>query len=143
MPSCTRAPRRARAARAESASALAQEAERLSGQAVAALDRSLAAQTRHIAQRTDAQLRLGEGLRRYIEGVLLASFVMFVGLFLAYHNRLWLGRLLAASDGMALISPDFGRPDGSTSTPFASLVIAGRGPIGFAVLLFDLTDSSR
>src|SRR5450755_552231 len=71
---------------AESASALAQEAERLSGQAVAALDRSLAAQTQHIAQRTEAQLRLGEGLRRYIVGVLLVSFAMLAGLFLAYRR---------------------------------------------------------
>jgi hypothetical protein len=64
----------------------------------------------------------------------LAAHDSWLGLFLAYHNKLWLGRLLNAADAMALISPSFGRPDGSKSTPFASLVIAGRGAATIAAV---------
>ena len=126
---------------AESASALAQEAERLSGQAVAALDRSLAAQTQHIAQRTDAQLRLGEGLRRYIVGVLLVSFAMLAGLFLAYR------RVQRRERRAQLRIEHLAHFDMVTGLPNRALLAdrlaqetarARRGSLGFAVLLFDL-----
>ena len=126
---------------AESASALAQEAERLSGQAVAALDRSLAAQTLHIAQRTDAQLRLGEGLQRYIKGVLLASFAMLAGLFLAYR------RVQGRERRAQLRIEHLAHFDMMTGLPNRALLAdrlaqetarARRGSLGFAVLLFDL-----
>jgi diguanylate cyclase (GGDEF)-like protein len=126
---------------AESASALAQEAERLSGQAVAALDRSLAAQTQHIAQRTEAQLRLGEGLRRYIVGVLLVSFAMLAGLFLAYR------RVQRRERRAQLRIEHLAHFDMVTGLPNRALLAdrlaqetarARRGSLGFAVLLFDL-----
>jgi diguanylate cyclase len=126
---------------AESASALAQEAERLSGQAVAALDRSLAAQTRYIAQRTEAQLRLGEGLRRYIVVVLLASFAMLAGLFFAYH------RVQGRERRAQLRIEHLAHFDTLTGLPNRALLAdrlaqetarAHRGSLGFAVLLFDL-----
>jgi diguanylate cyclase len=126
---------------AESASALAQEAEHLSGEAAAALDRSLAAQTRHIAQRTQAQLQLGEGLRRYIIGMLLGSFAMLAGLFLAYRRAQ--GRERRAQrrvEHLAHFDMVTGLPNRALLADRLAQETARsrRGTLGFAVLLFDL-----
>src|SRR5450631_719973 len=126
---------------AESASALAQEAERLSGEASGAIDRSLAEETRHIALRTEAQLQLGEGLRRYIEGLLLGSFAMLAGLFLAYR------RAQARERRAQLRIEHLAHFDLVTGLPNRALLAdrlaqetarSRRGSLGFAVLLFDL-----
>jgi diguanylate cyclase (GGDEF)-like protein len=125
---------------AESAATLAQEAERLSGEAAAALDRSLA-QTRHIAQRTEAQLQLGEGLRRYIVGMLLGSFAMLAGLFLAYRRAQ--GRERRAQrrvEHLAHFDMVTGLPNRALLADRLAQETARsrRGSLGFAVLLFDL-----
>jgi hypothetical protein len=64
----------------------------------------------------------------------LAGHDRWLGLFVAYHHKIWLGRLVGAADAIALISPDFIRPDGSTSFPHASCVIAGRGAVAISAV---------
>ena len=126
---------------AESASALAQEAERLSGEASGAIDRSLAEETRHVELRTEAQLQLGEGLRRYIAGLLLGSFAMLAGLFLAYR------RAQARERRAQLRIEHLAHFDLVTGLPNRALLAdrlaqetarSRRSSLGFAVLLFDL-----
>jgi diguanylate cyclase (GGDEF)-like protein len=125
----------------ESAAALAQETERLSGEVAAALDRSLAAQTRHIDLRTGAQLRLNEGLQRYIEGILLGSFAMLAGLFLAYRRAQ--GRERRAQqriEHLAHFDMVTGLPNRALLSDRLAQETARsrRNSLGFAVLLFDL-----
>ena len=124
-----------------SAPSLAQEAERLSLEAIGALDRSLAAQTRDIAVRTETQLRLGEGLRRYITGLLAGSFALLAALFVAYRRVQ--GRERQAQRRIEHLA----HFDTVTGLPNRALLAdrlaqetarARRGSLGFAVLLFDL-----
>ena len=132
----------ARASRGtESASRLEQETERLSGEVAAVLDRLLAVQTHNIALRTEAQLQLAEGLRRYITGVLLGSFAMLAGLFLAYQ------RVQRRERQAQRRIEHLAHFDMVTGLPNRALLAdrlaqetarARRSSLGFAVLLFDL-----
>jgi len=69
-----------------SADALSQQAERLAVDAVAALDRALAAQTERISERTRAQVALAERLRSYVAWLLAGSIAVLVGLFAMYRR---------------------------------------------------------
>ena len=71
---------------AESATALAERAEILSSEATAALDRSLAAQTQRVNDRAEAQLELGERLRRFIVGLLVVAGAVGGMLYGAYRR---------------------------------------------------------
>jgi len=71
---------------AASADALSQQAERLAVDAVAALDRALAAQTARISERTGAQVALAERLRSYVAWLLAGSIAVLVGLFAMYRR---------------------------------------------------------
>ena len=126
---------------AESANALAQEAERLTVEATAALDRSLAIQTARINERTLAQIQLGERLRRYIAGLLVGSILVLAGLFAAYRRALKREReaqrriehlahfdMVTGLPNRALLSDRLAQ---ETSR-------ARRSSRGFAVLMFDL-----
>ena len=101
----------------------------------------MAEETRHIDQRTEAQLQLGEGLRRYITGLLLGSFAMLAGLFLAYR------RAQARERRAQLRIEHLAHFDLVTGLPNRALLAdrlaqesarARRSSLGFAVLLFDL-----
>ncbi len=71
---------------ADSAAALAAEAERLTADATGALDASLAAHTLRINERTQTAIALGEGLRKYIAGLLMGSIALLAGLFAGYRR---------------------------------------------------------
>jgi len=74
----------ARRAAPASPSAIADEADRLAVDAIAAADRSLEAQTRSINRRTLAQIALGERLRTFVTVLLAGSIVTLAGLFAGY-----------------------------------------------------------
>jgi diguanylate cyclase (GGDEF)-like protein len=124
-----------------STAALAQETERLSVDTAAALDRALAQETRNVAARTQTQLALGEGLRRYIVGMLVGSFAMLAGLFLAYR-RVQLRERVAQRRVEHLAHFDMltGLPNRALLADRLAQEAARsrRGELGFAVLLFDL-----
>lgn len=131
-----------RAARGQaSANVLAAEAERLTTEATAALDRSLAIQTARINERTLAQLQVGERLRRYIMVLLGGSFAVLAGLFIAYRRA-----QVRERDAQRRIE-HLAHNDVVTGLPNRALLSdrlaqevsrARRGSAGFAVLLFDL-----
>jgi diguanylate cyclase (GGDEF)-like protein len=75
--------RAARGGAAASASAL--EAERAAGEAMAALERMLETRATRINDRTLAQLRVGENLRKYVSWLLAGSVVVLLGLFATYR----------------------------------------------------------
>lgn len=126
---------------AESTAALAQEAERLTTQATASLDASLAAHTRRINERTGMALALGDGLRKYIEGLLVGSIALLAALFAGYRRVQHRER--AAQKRIEHLA----HFDMVTGLPNRALLAdrlaqetarARRGGSGFAVLLFDL-----
>ena len=69
-----------------SATNLAREAERVEADAIAALERSDAAVTARINDRTLAQIQTAERLRRYVTWLLLGSVGGLTGLFIAYRR---------------------------------------------------------
>ncbi len=126
---------------AQSAVDLSQETERLTAESNAAIERSLADQSAHIKERTQAQIQLGERLRRFIGGLLAGSTVALVGLFVAYRQAQVREReaqrriehlahfdLVTGLPNRALLSDRLAQ---ETSR-------ARRSSRGFAVLLFDL-----
>jgi diguanylate cyclase (GGDEF)-like protein len=124
-----------------STNTLADEAERLSTEATASLDASLAAHTQRINERTQAALLLGEGLRKYIAGLLVGSIALLVGLSIGYRRVQ--GRERAAQKRIERLA----HFDMITGLPNRALLAdrlsqetarARRGNLGFAVLLFDL-----
>jgi diguanylate cyclase (GGDEF)-like protein len=126
---------------AASAAVLAQEAERLTGEATAAADSSLAFQTARINESTNAQIQLDERLRRYIGGLLVGSMVVLFGLFAAYRRA-----QLRERDAQRRIE-HLAHFDLVTGLPNRALLSdrlaqetarARRSSRGFAVLLFDL-----
>jgi diguanylate cyclase (GGDEF)-like protein len=126
---------------AGSAGALAQETERLTVEATAAVDQSLAFQTARINESTNAQIQLGERLRRYIAGLLVGSIVVLVGLFAAYRRA-----QLREREAQRRIE-HLAHFDMVTGLPNRALLSdrlaqetsrARRSSRGFAVLLFDL-----
>jgi diguanylate cyclase (GGDEF)-like protein len=126
---------------AGSAGALAQETERLTVEATAAVDQSLAFQTARINESTNAQIQLGERLRRYIGGLLVGSIVVLVGLFAAYRRA-----QLREREAQRRIE-HLAHFDMVTGLPNRALLSdrlaqetsrARRSSRGFAVLLFDL-----
>lgn len=126
---------------AESIAALADEAERLSAEAAASLDASLAAHTQRINERTRTALALGEGLRKYIAGLLVGSVALLVGLFAAYRR---VQRRERAAQKRIEHLAHF---DMVTGLPNRALLAdrlaqetarARRDDLGFAVLMFDL-----
>ncbi len=124
-----------------SAATLAQETDRLAVDATEALNRSLVVQTGRVAVRTEAQLQLGEGLRRYIAGMLAGSFALLAGLFLAYRRAQ--GRERQAQrriEHLAHFDMVTGLPNRALLADRLAQETARsrRGSLGFAVLLFDL-----
>jgi diguanylate cyclase (GGDEF)-like protein len=126
---------------AASAGALAQETERLTVEAIAATDSSLAFLTARINESTSAQIELGERLRRYIAGLLVGSIVVLVGLFAAYRRA-----QIRERDAQKRIE-HLAHFDMVTGLPNRALLSdrlaqetsrARRSSRGFAVLLFDL-----
>ena len=126
---------------AESTAALAEEAERLTAEATASLDASLAAHTQRITERTQAALALGEGLRKYIAGLLVGSIALLAGLFIGYRRVQ--GRERAAQKRIEHLA----HFDMVTGLPNRALLAdrlaqetarARRSNLGFAVLMFDL-----
>jgi diguanylate cyclase (GGDEF)-like protein len=75
--------RAARGAAAASASAL--EAERAAVEAMTALERMLDTRATRINDRTLAQLRAGENLRKYVSWLLAGSVIVLLGLFATYR----------------------------------------------------------
>ena len=75
-----------RAGGAQGATALGQDAARLGTRALESLDRSDAAITQRINERTLAQLGIGEGLRKYVAWLLVGSIAVLAGLFIGYRR---------------------------------------------------------
>ena len=124
-----------------SAATLAREAERVEADAIRALDRSDAAVTARINERTLAQIQLSERLRRYVSWLLAGSVGGLVVLFAAYR-RVQLRERAAQSRIERLAHFDM-----LTGLPNRALLIdrltqesarAKRGARPFAVLMFDL-----
>jgi len=132
----------ARQARGGEATAiLADEAERLTTEATASLDASLAAHTRRINERTQMALALGDGLKKYIGGLLVGSIGLLAGLFAGYRRVQHRER--AAQRRIEHLA----HFDMVTGLPNRALLAdrlaqetarARRGDLRFAVLLFDL-----
>ena len=125
----------------QSAVALADETERLTGEATASLDASLAAHTKRINERTETALMLGDGLRKYIAGLLVGSIALLAALSVGYRRVQ--GRERAAQKRIERLA----HFDMVTGLPNRALLAdrlaqetarARRGELGFAVLLFDL-----
>ena len=123
------------------AAALAREAEKVESEAIQALDRSDAAVTARINERTSAQLELSERLRRYVMWLVAGSVVGLAGLFVAYR-RVQIRERAAQSRIERLAHFDM-----LTGLPNRALLIdrlnqesarAKRGARPFAVLMFDL-----
>jgi diguanylate cyclase (GGDEF)-like protein len=124
-----------------SAAALAREAEKVESEAIQALDRSDAAVTARINERTSAQLELSERLRRYVMWLVAGSVVGLAGLFVAYRRVQMRER--AAQNRIERLA----HFDMLTGLPNRALLIdrlnqesarAKRGARPFAVLMFDL-----
>ena len=125
----------------ESAAAPAREAERAATAAIAALELSDAAVTSRINDRTLAQIRLGEGIRKYVTWLLVGSIAVLVGLFVGYR---WVqGRVREAQRRIEHLA----HFDTVTSLPNRALLAdrlaqetarSRRNSRGFAVLFFDL-----
>ena len=124
-----------------SAAALAREAERVETEAVRALDYSDAAVTSRINERTLAQIRLSERLRKYVTWMLVGSIAVLVGLFVGYRRVQERER-----DAQRRIE-HLAHFDMVTGLPNRALLSdrlaqetarARRGSNPFAVLLFDL-----
>lgn len=131
---------------AASAAALAQETERLTQEATAAVDRSLALQTGRVSERTLAQITLSERLRRYIAVLLVGSTVMLVGLFAAYRRAQVREReALRRIELLAHFDMVTGLPNRALLADRLAQEIsrARRSSRGFAVLLFDLDGFKR
>jgi len=75
--------RAARGTAAAGASAL--EAERAAAEAMTALERMLETRATRINERTIAQLRVGENLRKYVAWLLAGSVIVLFGLFATYR----------------------------------------------------------
>jgi diguanylate cyclase (GGDEF)-like protein len=125
----------------EATAVLADEAERLTTEATASLDASLAAHTRRISERTQMALSLGDGLKKYIGGLLIGSIALLAGLFAGYRRVQHRER--AAQKRIEHLA----HFDMVTGLPNRALLAdrlaqetarARRGELGFAVLLFDL-----
>ena len=123
------------------AGALVREAEKVESEAIRALDRSDAAVTARINERTTAQLELSERLRRYVTWLIFGSVVGLGGLFMAYR-RVQTRERAAQSRIERLAHFDM-----LTGLPNRALLIdrlnqessrAKRGARPFAVLMFDL-----
>ena len=123
------------------AGALVREAEKVESEAIRALDRSDAAVTARINERTTAQLELSERLRRYVTWLVFGSVVGLGGLFMAYR-RVQTRERAAQSRIERLAHFDM-----LTGLPNRVLLIdrlnqessrAKRGARPFAVLMFDL-----
>ena len=75
-----------RSAGPPAAAILGDEAGRIGARALEALERSDAAITRRINERTLAQLGIGEGLRKYVSWLLVGSIAVLAGLFIGYRR---------------------------------------------------------
>jgi len=124
-----------------SAGNLARAAERVEADAIEALERSDAAVTARINDRTLAQIQTAERLRRYVTWLLLGSVGGLTGLFIAYR-RVQIRERAAQSRIERLAHFDM-----LTGLPNRALLIdrlnqesarAKRGARPFAVLMFDL-----
>jgi len=124
-----------------SAAHLAREAERVESEAVRALERSEAAVTARINDRTLAQIQLSERLRRYVTWLLVGSVGGLAVLFAAYR-RVQLRERAAQSRIERLAHFDT-----LTGLPNRALLMdrlgqesarAKRGARPFAVVMFDL-----
>jgi diguanylate cyclase (GGDEF)-like protein len=124
-----------------SAANLAREAERVEADAIRALDRSDAAVSSRINERTVAQMQLSERLRRYVTWLLVGSVGGLAFLFAAYR-RVQLRERVAQSRIERLAHFDM-----LTGLPNRALLAdrlaqesarAKRGARPFAVLMFDL-----
>ena len=120
---------------------LAREAERVEADAIEALERSDAAVSARINDRTVAQITTAERLRRYVTWLLLGSVGGLAGLFIAYR-RVQIRERAAQSRIERLAHFDM-----LTGLPNRALLIdrltqesarAKRGARPFAVLMFDL-----
>lgn len=125
----------------ESAAALAREAERAADKAVAALELADAAVSSRINERTLAQIRLGEGLRRYVAWLLVGSIAVLVGLFVGYRSVQ--GRMREAQrriEHLAHFDLLTGLPNRALLADRLALetVRSRRSSRGFALLFFDL-----
>lgn len=124
-----------------SAATLAREVQRVESEAVTALERSDAALTARISERTLAQIELSERLRRYVSWLLAGSVAGLLALFAAYR-RVQL-RERAAQERIERLA----HFDMLTGLPNRALLMdrlsqesarAKRGARPFAVLMFDL-----
>ena len=124
-----------------SAAALAREAERVESEAIRALERSDAAVTTRINERTMAQIQLGERLRKYVTWLLIGSILVLASLFAGYR------RLQARDREAQKRIEHLAHFDMVTGLPNRALLSdrlaqetarARRASSRFAVLLFDL-----
>lgn len=125
----------------ESAAALAREADRAATEAVAALELSDAAVSSRINERTLAQIRLGDAVRKYVTWLLVGSIAVLVGLFVGYR---WVqGRMREAQrriEHLAHFDMVTGLPNRALLADRLAQETARsrRSSRGFAVLFFDL-----
>jgi len=124
-----------------SADALAQQADALSEDAAAAIDRTLQSQTRRISDRTAAQIETGERLRRYILGLLALAIAVLAMLFGAYHRVQQRERdAVRRIEYMAHYDTVTGLPNRALLSDRLAqeMARARRATESFAVLMFDL-----
>jgi diguanylate cyclase (GGDEF)-like protein len=124
-----------------SSAALAREAERVESEAIRALERSDAAVTERINRRTEAQIQLGERLRKYVSWLLIGSIAVLAALFAGYR------RLQARDRETQRRIEHLAHFDMVTGLPNRALLSdrlaqetarARRGSSHFALLMFDL-----
>lgn len=119
----------------------AREAERVATDAAIALDRTSDAQAARINRRTLEQIRVGETLRKYVAGSLVAATALLGGLFALYGGAKKREReALKRIEHLAHFDPLTGLPNRAllNDRMEQETARAQRSERGYALLIFDL-----
>ncbi|HUL95091.1 MAG TPA: diguanylate cyclase [Usitatibacter sp.] len=125
----------------EAALALAEQVELLTNEATESLDRAIAQQTQRIDDRTEAQLEVGDRLRRYISGLVVLAVAVLGTLFAAYRRAQLRERAAQRKvEQLAHFDSVTGLPNRTLLADRLGQALsrARRDRSGVAVLLFDL-----
>lgn len=125
----------------DAALALAEQVELITNEATEGLDRAIAQQTRRIDERTEAQLEVGDRLRRYIAWLVVLAVAVLGTLFVAYRRAQLRERAAQRKiEQLAHFDTVTGLPNRALLTDRLgqSVSRARRDRTGVAVLLFDL-----